>query len=56
MKSTGPSISDSLGMGVGLSVAGPIAGAVFCLVRGGGSAEIGEEGFAGRTEDNGALL
>lgn len=36
MNKTGPSISDSLGTGVGLSVAGPIAGAVFSLVREGG--------------------
>ena len=33
MNKTGPSISDSLGTGVGLSVAGPIAGAVFSLVK-----------------------
>ena len=33
MNKTGPSSSDSLGTGVGLSVAGPIAGAVFSLVK-----------------------
>ncbi len=35
MYNTGPSISDSFGTGVGLSVAGPIAGAVFSLNKGG---------------------
>lgn len=38
---TGPSISDSLGTGVGLSVAGPIAGTVLSLVRGGGEGTFG---------------
>lgn len=40
---TGPSISDSLGTGVGLSVAGPIAGNVFSLVRGGRLGWLGPE-------------
>ena len=41
MNRTGPSISDSLRTGVGLSVAGPIAGTVFSLVRGGGEVASG---------------
>lgn len=45
MNKTGPSISDSLGTGVGLSVAGPIAGAVFSLVRGGGVVSSGVGGL-----------
>ncbi len=35
INSAGPCISDCFGTRVGLSVAGPIAGAVFSLVRGG---------------------
>lgn len=35
INSAGPCISECFGTGVGLSVAGPIAGAVFSLVRGG---------------------
>ena len=44
MNSTCPSISESLGTGVGLSVAGPIAGTVLCLVREGIGAKIDLEG------------
>ena len=47
MNRTGPSISDSLGTGVGLSVAGPIAGAVLTLVRGEGVVGSGVGGFLG---------
>lgn len=55
INSTGPSISDSFGTGVGLSVAGPIAGAVFSLVRAGIVVCLGLAGLFSEVGDIDAL-